>query len=144
MSEILHDFPINASAARVFDAVSAPRGLDTWWTLRSEGEPVNGATYALDFGPDYQWTGRITACERARCFELELVDAMPDWVGTRVRFELTPLTDDSTQLRFSHSGWPEPTEHFRISSFCWAMYLRVMRRGLEYGEVVPYDRRLEV
>jgi hypothetical protein len=45
---------------------------------------------------------------------------------------------------FSHIGWPTLSEHFAVSSFCWAMYLRIMRRALEYGEDVPYDARLEV
>jgi hypothetical protein len=61
-----------------------------------------------------------------------------------VRFELTALDDDHTQVLFSHIGWPTQSEHFAVSAFCWAMYLRIMRRALEYGDVVPYDARLEV
>ena len=40
-------------------------------------------------------------------------------------------------------GWPSANEHCRISSYCWAMYLRILRRFLEHGEVVPYEARLE-
>jgi len=43
-----------------------------------------------------------------------------------------------------HTGWPEDNKHWRISCYCWAMYLRLLRRYLEYGEIVPYERRLEV
>ena len=50
---------------------------------------------------------------------------------------------DQTQVRFRHVGWPAPNEHWRISNFCWAMYLRVLRRSLEYGEAVPYEGRLD-
>jgi hypothetical protein len=45
---------------------------------------------------------------------------------------------------FRHTGWAEPNEHFRISNHCWAMYLRILRRYLEYGEIVPYEQRLDV
>lgn len=31
----------------------------------------------------------------------------------------------------------------RISCNCWALYLRILRRWLEHGEAVPYDKRLE-
>jgi hypothetical protein len=31
-----------------------------------------------------------------------------------------------------------------VSCFCWAMYLRILRRHLEYGEEVEYERRLDV
>jgi len=30
-----------------------------------------------------------------------------------------------------------------VSCYCWAMYLRIMRRYLEHGESVPYERRLD-
>jgi hypothetical protein len=35
-------------------------------------------------------------------------------------------------------------DEFRRSSYCWAMYLRILRRYLEHGETVPYERRLDV
>jgi uncharacterized protein YndB with AHSA1/START domain len=144
MPDIIHEFPIGASVSRVFEAVSTPAGLDRWWTLHSDGVASDGSLYSLDFGPGYEWRAHVSEVENDRCFELELVEAMPDWIGTRVRFELTPIDDDHTQLLFSHIGWPTLSEHFAVSSFCWAMYLRIMRRALEYGEDVPYDARLEV
>jgi uncharacterized protein YndB with AHSA1/START domain len=30
-----------------------------------------------------------------------------------------------------------------VSCYCWAMYLRVLRRYLEHGERVPYEGRLD-
>jgi hypothetical protein len=44
---------------------------------------------------------------------------------------------------FAHRGWPEANDHYRTSSFCWAMYLRLMKRHLETGEQVPYAIRLD-
>jgi hypothetical protein len=52
--------------------------------------------------------------------------------------------DGLTQVSFHHTGWPENNEHYRISCYCWAMYLRLLKRYVEYGEVVPYEDRLEV
>jgi uncharacterized protein YndB with AHSA1/START domain len=143
MADILHDFPVFAPAARVFETVSTPAGLDRWWTITSSGAPEVGAEYALDFGPEYQWRARVSACEPNRLFELQLTRAMDDWLGTRVRFDLTE-TNGATQVRFAHLGWPDSTEHYRVSSFCWAMYLRLMKRNVEQGEVVPYEQRLDV
>ncbi|MEO5817070.1 MAG: SRPBCC domain-containing protein [Gemmatimonadaceae bacterium] len=144
MPDIIHEFPIAAPLARVYAAVSTPAGLDQWWTLRSDGVPGFNALYSLDFGPGYEWRAHVRECEKDQCFELELVEAMPDWIGTRVRFELTAIDDEHTQVLFRHIGWPALSEHFAVSSFCWAMYLRIMRRALEFGEVVPFDARLEV
>ena len=47
------------------------------------------------------------------------------------------------QVRFYHTGWPTQNEHWRISCYCWAMYLRLLRRYLEKGETVPYEQRLD-
>ncbi|NOT09834.1 MAG: SRPBCC domain-containing protein [Gemmatimonadales bacterium] len=143
MTDILHDFPIAAPADRVFDGFTTPTGLDQWWTKRSAGEPRLGAVYELWFGPEYDWRGRVTRCEPGRAFELEMIAAAGDWLGTRVGVELE-AGPNGTQVRFYHRGWPAGSEHCRVSSFCWAMYLRVLRRHLEHGESVPYEGRLEV
>ena len=78
--------------------------------------------------------------------ELGLVRPKPDPDGEAAQETGTsaPPMADSTQLRFAHLGWPQVNEHYRVSSFCWAMYLRLLRRHLEAGELVPYERRLEV
>jgi len=142
MADIFHHFPINASAQQVFQAVSTPAGLDTWWTERSAGRPEEGAAYQLWFGPEYDWRAVVSCCVPNREFELELTSAQVDWRGTRVGF-LLDEREGVTQVRFHHTGWPESNEHYRISCFCWAMYLRLLRRYVEYGEVVRYANRLD-
>lgn len=142
-ADIFHDFPIAADAERVFRAVSTPSGLDQWWTKRASGRAQLGALYDLWFGPEYHWQARVTHCAPGQSFEIEMTSAGDDWRGTRVGFELV-ANGAGTQLRFRHTGWPEENEHFRISCYCWAMYLRVMKRWLEYGEAVEYERRLDV
>lgn len=143
MADILQDFPINASPARVFEAVSDPAMIDRWWTLRSNGKPIVGATYDLDFGPDYQWRAVVTKSDPGAAFELRLTEADPDWLGSVVGFELSP-SGSKTHVRFYHRGWPDANEHYRTSTHCWAMYLRILRRHLEHGESVPYEKRLDV
>ena len=66
-----------------------------------------------------------------------------DWNGSVVGFELSDAPG-GTQVRFYHKGWPQLNEHFRISSYCWAMYLRLLKMNLENGLVVAYEQRLEV
>ena len=143
MADIYHDFPINAPLQRVYEAVSTPQGLDAWWTQRCTGQPVEGAEYELGFGPGYDWRARVTRLMPATEFELELTRADPDWLGTRVGFHLGGR-EGVTDVRFYHTGWPTPNEHWRISCYCWAMYLRILRRHLEHGESVPYEKRLDV
>lgn len=143
MPDILSDFPIKAPIADVFRAVTMPQGLDEWWTKRSKGIPILGSEYGLGFGREYEWRARVTKCSPPNAFELEMVGAAGDWIGTRIGFELE-ASGGGTQVRFSHLGWAESSEHYRISCHCWPMYLRILRRHLEHGESVPYEQRLEV
>ena len=143
MPDITHDFPINAPPTRVFGALSDPNLLDEWWTADSAGVPAMGAQYELNFGAEYHWRAKVTKCEPGKAFELTMTTSDADWAGTTIGMELTP-TKDGTQVRFAHRGWPEVNEHYRISTFCWAMYLRVLKRHLEFGESVPYEKRLDV
>ena len=124
-------------------ALLMPVTYGTDITKTCTGAPNEGTEFALGFGPGYDWRARVTKCRPNTEFELQLVDADPDWTGTRVRFQLES-TNGSTQLRFAHIGWPTANEHWRISCYCWPIYLRLLRRWLEYGEVVPYERRLSV
>ena len=73
---------------------------------------------------------------------LKITDAAPDWQDTHVGFTLAEI-DGETILKIEHLGWSEDSDHFRSSSFCWAMYLRIMKRYVEFGETVEYGRRLE-
>ena len=143
MPDIFHNFPIVASAQKVFETIATPAGLDTWWTKRSKGEPKQGETYELWFGPEYDWRAVVSKVVPNSEFELKMTRSDNDWTGTRVGFQLQEK-NGVTHVKFYHSGWPESNEHYRISCFCWAMYLRLLRRYVEFGEVVEYEKRLDV
>lgn len=143
MPDIFHNFPIKAPASQVFAAVSAPEGLNSWWTLTCAGQPKLGAEYKLGFGPGYDWLGVVTQCTPGTEFEFELTTADDDWRGTKLGFNFTEK-DGVTDVHFHHTNWPGLNEHYRISCYCWAMYLRLLKRFVEAGEVVPYNDRLEV
>jgi uncharacterized protein YndB with AHSA1/START domain len=141
MADIYFDFPINASPARVFEAFSTSNGLDAWWTKRSSGRPAQGEEYVLWFGPQYDWRAQVTRCVPPSEFEVQMVRADKDWNGTRLGIRLDG--QETTKVAFYHTGWPSANEHWRISCYCWAMYLRLLRRYLECGECVPYEDRLD-
>lgn len=143
MADIFHHFPINTPVQKVFDGVATPAGLDAWWTLRSSGKPAIGQEYELYFGETYDWRAVVTKCVRNEEFELQMTGADKDWLETRVGFRLENK-NDITQVRFYHAGWPYANEHFRTSSYCWAMYLRLLKRHIEFGEFVKYEVRLDV
>jgi len=143
MADIIQEFPVKAPQQRVFEMFSLPKGLDAWWTKTSSGGPREGTDYSLHFGPGHDWRARVARCKPGWAFELLIIQAHEDWQNTRVGCELTPDAGLATRVRFYHLGWPQQNEHWRVSCHCWAMYLRLLRRHLEYGEFVPFEKRLE-
>lgn len=144
MADIIHEFTVKAPPERVFQSFATPAGLDTWWTKSSSGAMREGSDVRLYFGPQYDWQAKVTRHAAPSSFELQMTQAHPDWMGTRVGCELHAEGKGATRVRFYHTGWPEENEHWRISCFCWAMYLRILRRNVEYGETVEYEKRLDV
>ncbi len=142
MSDILHDFRVAAPLAEVFAAITSPAGLDAWWTKSSSGAPTPGTTYAFNFGPGYQWEAIVHSCVPDTEITWEFTRADDDWTGTRVRFELEE-EGNWTQVRFAHLGWRDANQHYRTSCYCWAMYLRLLKRHVEHGEFVAYESRLD-
>lgn len=142
MADIYHELTIEAAPERVFEAFATPAGLNRWWTKDSSGEPKPEAEYTLFFGTDYDWRARVTRCVHNKEFELQITQAHPDWMRTRIGCSLEH-DGAATRVRFYHIGWPEENEHWRVSCYCWAMYLRLMRRYLMYGETVRYEDRLD-
>ncbi|MFN0106962.1 MAG: SRPBCC family protein [Bryobacteraceae bacterium] len=142
MADIYHRFVIHGPPAQVFEAISTAAGLDSWWTLTSSGLAEPGAAYEFGFGPSHQWRAVAVCCETNSVLEWQITAAMDDWLGTRVGFTLHKA-GDVTEVEFHHAGWTEATPHFRTTSYCWAMYLRLLKRFVEAGEVVPYGDRLE-
>lgn len=143
MPDIFHNFPIKGSANNVFEAISTPRGLDSWWSKTCVAEPARDAEYKFGFGPGYNWRATTSRWSPNSEFELTLTDADDDWSGTRFGFKLKE-SSGVTEVSFHHLAWPQANEHYRISCFCWAMYLRLLKRYVEFGEVVPYEDRLDV
>jgi uncharacterized protein YndB with AHSA1/START domain len=143
MADILQEFTIKAPPELVFETVATPEGLSRWWTKSAAGEAKENAEFALFFGPGYDWRGKVTRYNPKSAFELLITQAHPDWMGTRVGFQLEPEGQAITRVRFYHTGWPADNQHWRVSCYCWAMYLRLLRRYVEYGELVAYENRLE-
>ena len=143
MPDIFHNFLIKAFPDKVFDAITTSRGLNNWWTKSSDVRPEPGGTYTLNFGPGYEWKAVVSKYEPDKSFELEMTETGVDWPGTKVGF-LISFKTGATEVAFYHTGWPENNEHYKISSYCWAMYLRILKRYVEIGEKVPYENRLNV
>lgn len=140
MPDILHQFRINAIPGRVFEAFCSSRGLNNWWTLKSAGEPRLNQLYTFYFGPEYDWRAEVIHLIPGKEITWKMKQAMDDWMGTEVGIRLTE-DKDGTIVDFFHKGWREPSDHFRISNFCWGYLLKGLKDYVEHGTVIPFEKR---
>lgn len=143
MPEILHNLVIHAPLKVVYYGFTTPKGLDCWWTKKSAGKPVAGSTYHLDFGEYYRWEAVVTKTKPNLLFELKITQADEEWMNTKIGVVLIEGAK-GINVSFYHKSWRSKTDGFKFSSYCWAMYLRILKRNLERDEKVPYSKRLSV
>jgi len=141
--DIIHYLTISASIEAVFETISTAKGISRWWSSNASGHSELGSLLEIEFTDDIHWQAQVTQMVAPHEFELTLVKSDPDWIDSRVGFYLSQGSR-GVDVKFYHQGWKETNDHYYISCYCWAMYLRIMKRFLEFGEVVEYDQRLIV
>ena len=137
---IYHNIPINSTPEKVFGAISQPDQLVNWWPLKCSGKPELGAEYNLNFTDAYNWYGKVAKVEKNRLFFIKMTRSDADWDPTTFGFEIE-LKDQGVWLKFCHSDWPEANDHFKHSSYCWAILLNGLKKYVEKGVVIPFEER---
>jgi uncharacterized protein YndB with AHSA1/START domain len=140
MYDIYHDIQVSARPQEIFDAISTPQGLNAWWTVRSSGVPVVGSTYNFYFSEDYNWSAEVSSYDQNGSISFRMTYATNDWINTRLNFIILQQ-DGYCILRFEHKGWQEPSDHYRRTSYCWALYLKCLKDYVENGIIKPYNHR---
>jgi len=137
---IYHNILIKTSVDKVFEAVSDPKHLINWWPSICTGKPMVGEEYNLFFTEEYNWYGIVNEYDFNRKFVIKMTRTSENWDSTSFGFEVEEM-NENVLLRFFHSGWKEQNDHFRITSFCWAMLLNGLKNYLEKGTIIPFEER---
>lgn len=140
MYNIYHDIQISARPQEIFEAISTPQGLNAWWTVRSSGTPIIGKEYNFYFSEDYNWSAIVNTCNTDFAISFIMNHATDDWIGTKLNFTILPK-DNYFILRLEHTGWRETSDHYRRTSYCWALYLKCLKDYVENDIIKPYEMR---
>lgn len=137
---IFHNLIIQTTPDKVFKAVSSPKHLNNWWTKKCTAEQKLGGVYNLYFTDKYNWFGEVVVFEPNTSFSIKMTNADEDWDATSFGFDLE-AQENRTLVKFAHTGWQYRNNHFRKTSFCWAMLLNGLKDYLEKGTIVPFNER---
>ncbi|SDE05890.1 SRPBCC family protein [Niabella drilacis] len=137
MKSIYHRLLIEASAEKVYSALTTREGLSGWWTPETTAIPEVGSIARFAFGPDYFKEMEIRELKPFSSVQWRCIRAFEDWIGTTLTFELQPHKK-GTVLLFHHDGWKEYTPEFASCSYDWALFFRSLRFLCETGKGFPY------
>ncbi|WP_299120174.1 SRPBCC domain-containing protein [uncultured Winogradskyella sp.] len=137
---IYFNFIIKSDKESVYKAVSEPEHLVNWWPLKCSGTPQVGKEYNFNFTDEYDWYAEVKSCKQWDHIHYKMTKSDDDWNPTTFGFNLKQK-DKGICLNFFHKDWPECNNHFKHSSFCWAMLLKGLKDYLEKGIIIPFEER---
>lgn len=140
MPDILHKLSIGAPRERVFQALATREGLARWWTSTTEGDSAPGQTLTFRFG-EHICEMRVDELRSGSRVAWECTRASPEWVGTRLTFELSE-ENGRTSLLFGHRQWAQTSDFFASCSTKWATFLLSLREYAETGKGRPFPHDL--
>ena len=147
MVDILHRVGIKASSNEVYEALATREGLAGWWTTNTRGDTELGGVIKFRFSADGREIGgfdmKVLDLRPAERVLWQVVEGPPEWIGTKVSFELKQ-EDDYCIVLFKHQDWKEPVEFMHHCSTKWATFLMSLKALLETGKGAPSPDDLQI
>jgi uncharacterized protein YndB with AHSA1/START domain len=131
---------IHVTPDATYRAVSTADGLRGWWCNDIMKENGSERTLTLRF-PRSGHVARIhfaqgTAPSRAEWDVLEH-NAMREWIGTRLVFEIERTGPNNSRLRFQHVGLNPSCECYGACNDAWGYLMGSVKAFLESGKGTP-------
>jgi hypothetical protein len=140
MPDILHQVGIDASAKKVFEAVSTIKGYRGWWDGSAEGDPRKGGLIRFFGG----WVDmKVTEFKPNARIKWVCVKGPKEWMGTEVVFDLI-RKKGQTFILFKHAKWKKPVEFMCHCSTKWAVFLLSVKQYAETGRGRPHPRSIKI
>jgi uncharacterized protein YndB with AHSA1/START domain len=143
MADILHRIGTTTDPDAVYHALATIDGLAAWWTTDTQGDATPGGTIRFRFGDVGGFDMRVLDQRPNERVEWEVTEGPEEWLGTRVRFELTQ-DDGYTVVNFTHAGWREPVEFMSHCSTKWATFLLSLKQYAETGSGAPHPEDVQI
>ena len=138
------DISIAASASRVFSALTTLEGIAGWWTSQVGGGGLAGDELDLDFvGLDEHITMAVESAvsDHAVTWRCDRHSGHPEWVGTRITFQIDPAHPDGSSLSVTHLGFVPSLNCYEQCFAGWEHFMRSIKGYAENDLGMPFDNR---
>lgn len=147
MLNILHRVGIKAPSNEVYQALATTGGIAGWWTRDTSGDSKPGGVVVTRFFADGKLLGgfdlAVEGLEPNSRVVWRVVEGPPEWIDTRINFELN-REDDFTVILFRHEGWKEAVPFMSHCSTKWATFLMSLKAYVETGAGRPSPDDLRI
>ena len=139
MADSLHQVLIQASPARVYDAITKNIGIQGWWTDTCETTHQEGGrcTFWFDDKQTHFTMKATRLLPNQRVFWL-CVDGPEEWIGTELWWEISQGDDKQCTLDFKHMNWKKDDGLFPLCNSTWGSLMAQLKQYCETGEACPY------
>jgi uncharacterized protein YndB with AHSA1/START domain len=130
---------VKASPDAVFDALTTVTGLAAWWNPVS-GSGETGGELRFNMNAPEPLVIQVDEATRPTSVRWTVIDCpfLPDWIGTRPTFTITPVDGETFDLHFRHQGLTEELECIDMCTRSWNHYMTSLRDYLEVGRGSPF------
>ena len=129
---------MNASPDALFDTLTTVTGLAAWWNPATGSGETGGELRFVMNAPE-PLVIHVDEATRPTSVRWTVTDCpfLPDWIGTRPTFSITPVDGDTSELHFRHQGLSEELECIDMCTRSWNYYMTSLRDYLEVGRGKP-------
>ncbi len=131
---------VNATPEALFDAITTTAGLASWWVPRVSGTGLAGGELRFHMSAPDPLVIRVDEAARPTSVQWTVLDCpfLPDWVGTRPTFTISPLDGGASELRFRHRGLTSDLPCIDVCRPSWDHFTgRSLRDLAESGQGHP-------
>jgi uncharacterized protein YndB with AHSA1/START domain len=130
---------VKATPGALFDALTSVSGLAAWWNPVTGSGDAGGELKFFMNAPQplvihVEQATRPTSVQ----WSVSSCPFLPDWVGTRPTFTITPVDGDASELHFRHHGLTQDLDCIEMCTRSWNHYLASLRDYLEVGRGSPF------
>jgi uncharacterized protein YndB with AHSA1/START domain len=141
MADILHRITAAATPEKIRPLVTTADGFRTWWTDDCEAVPKVGSVsiFRFDGGAvEFHFRMDELSPERAAFTCVAAPKVPPEWVGTRLTFDLAPAKSGGTVVRFGHLGWRSIEGEYPACNTVWGELMHRLKDSAEGRPPGPY------
>jgi uncharacterized protein YndB with AHSA1/START domain len=130
---------VNGSPDALFEALTTVTGLAAWWNPATGSGETGGELRFVMNDPE-PLVIHVDEATRPASVRWTVTECpfLPDWIGTRPTFTITPVDGATSELHFRHRGLSEELECIDMCTRSWNHYMTSLRDYLEVGRGSPF------